>query len=296
MQGSSPRLRGTRISLLGFYPHRGIIPALAGNTSLSTWLRASGGDHPRACGEHQNLSCAHLLGLGSSPRLRGTLTSPWRVSPTIGIIPALAGNTHTAIRKHGRCWDHPRACGEHLPENIGATKPEGSSPRLRGTPRDLAVESSQQGIIPALAGNTPMPGRPGHSWWDHPRACGEHSSSVWMSCRCSGSSPRLRGTHVNGRVTPVIPGIIPALAGNTLRLIRSPMRCWDHPRACGEHGNIMIRTTNGPGSSPRLRGTLHCFGVIVVHIGIIPALAGNTTQPARRRCSTWDHPRACGEH
>ena len=91
-------------------------------------------------------------------------------------------------------------------------------------------------------------------------------------------------------------GIIPALAGNTSQPCLMAFSCRDHPRACGEHLlRRRLRSVFG-GSSPRLRGTPHCFRVDAQTSGIIPALAGNTEAPAARLQCAWDHPRACGEH
>ena len=50
--GSSPRVRGTRDLVAGGGHLRGIIPACAGNTTLSSIAASNGGDHPRVCGEH----------------------------------------------------------------------------------------------------------------------------------------------------------------------------------------------------------------------------------------------------
>ena len=51
-----------------------------------------------------------------------------------------------------------------------------------------------------------------------------------------------------------------------------------------------------PGSSPRLRGTLHVQAEQFRVRGIIPALAGNTARRSTPRPAGRDHPRACGEH
>ena len=111
--GSSPRLRGTHHEPRGRQRGRGIIPALAGNTTRARGPRRCARDHPRACGEHCRRQPAGGDLLGSSPRLRGTL-DPRRpdikhrgIIPRLrgtqysigssqietGIIPALAGNT-----------------------------------------------------------------------------------------------------------------------------------------------------------------------------------------------------------
>ena len=92
-RGSSPRMRGTRIFFVFFLLSVGIIPAHAGNT-VSAWpVFDSIRDHPRACGEHEDmpLHCDELT--GSSPRMRGTLVGGTEDTEHGGIIPAHAGNT-----------------------------------------------------------------------------------------------------------------------------------------------------------------------------------------------------------
>ena len=91
--GSSPRLRGTPVSISLMRPPPGIIPALAGNTppSRTAWSRPW--DHPRACGEHEAVRVIGYGEVGSSPRLRGTHPGSEIEPAHAGIIPALAGNT-----------------------------------------------------------------------------------------------------------------------------------------------------------------------------------------------------------
>ena len=91
---------------------------------------------------------------GSSPRLRGTRVPPRDTRMDRGIIPALAGNTPTGQTGQRHCWDHPRACGEHWNWRTRALDAAGSSPRLRGTRRAEGGRGHEDGIIPALAGNT----------------------------------------------------------------------------------------------------------------------------------------------
>ena len=91
-------------------------------------------------------------------------------------------------------------------------------------------------------------------------------------------------------------GIIPALAGNTCRAARVGFRTRDHPRACGEHRAAGLEAALPPGSSPRLRGTRCRRCRLPRRLGIIPALAGNTSDPFCKTSVRRDHPRACGEH
>ena len=131
---------------------------------------------------------------------------------------------------------------------------------------------------------------------DHPRACGEHLTTVSYWVSVAGSSPRMRGTPCAADGMPLDVGIIPAHAGNTPDQRRTCHVRRDHPRACGEHrehARIIIRRV---GSSPRMRGTLDLMRQTRDAIGIIPAHAGNTALQTRRMWCGGDHPRACGEH
>ena len=92
------------------------------------------------------------------------------------IIPALAGNTSFQFSVQFGRWDHPRACGEHLPSSLSIETCMGSSPRLRGTLGDPYLRPLDDG--------------------DHPRACGEHELTLFDNGVALGSSPRLRGTLV----------------------------------------------------------------------------------------------------
>ena len=73
------------------------------------------------------------VGVGSSPRLRGTRVWDKHSVARPGIIPALAGNTFAAVPQMDEERDHPRACGEHRQRGQVDLLIQGSSPRLRGT-------------------------------------------------------------------------------------------------------------------------------------------------------------------
>ena len=167
--------------------------------------------------------------------MRGTQCDEVTTGAPVRIIPAHAGNTRVVSRSIAASRDHPRACGEHSDVAIISGTLIGSSPRMRGTPDSLNNSLNGVRIIPAHAGNTAR-----FAWeyapnWDHPRACGEHSSNVIFFGVVTGSSPRMRGTHTVMRACLRIGGIIPAHAGNTCRPSNPLTIVWDHPRACGEH-------------------------------------------------------------
>ena len=131
---------------------------------------------------------------------------------------------------------------------------------------------------------------------DHPRVCGEHPSRIFCELSVSGSSPRMRGTHVLFAVDSLDCGIIPAYAGNTMGAIRCRPLPWDHPRVCGEHSTHTLSCGHNRGSSPRMRGTQILTSCYNAAEGIIPAYAGNTSTPSSLSNHSWDHPRVCGEH
>ena len=213
--GSSPRVRGTPVLIDGGVVDTGIIPACAGNTRPISAISRPCRDHPRVCGEHLEGHAAKTTGLGSSPRVRGTLRGLRRVGCHTGIIPACAGNTRVRASALRRVGDHPRVCGEHPDAAICVFAFRGSSPRVRGTPKLSYVIRWLHGIIPACAGNTLV-----FVLWlsrsrDHPRVCGEHVRYPNINSELWGSSPRVRGTHFDFHRRISVAGIIPACAGNT---------------------------------------------------------------------------------
>ena len=91
--GSSPLSRGIQFQALRDDLLGRIIPALAGNTAASSMSRIRCADHPRSRGEYL-VAVADLHPLtGSSPLSRGIPLSRASMPVSVGIIPALAGNT-----------------------------------------------------------------------------------------------------------------------------------------------------------------------------------------------------------
>ena len=127
-------MRGTRIRAERIKDILGIIPAYAGNTPRVRRNVENTGDHPRVCGEHE---CGD--------------ESVWG---NVGIIPAYAGNTVFYVPGMICLGDHPRVCGEHGCADRRSVYFQGSSPRMRGTLRDVLDDGVFYGIIPAYAGNT----------------------------------------------------------------------------------------------------------------------------------------------
>ena len=196
-RGSSPRVRGTLLANLDIVNKHGIIPACAGNTEHEGVRERSSRDHPRVCGEHSRPAFRIVQCGGSSPRVRGTLSTCLPHRAMRGIIPACAGNTDGDKGRSARTRDHPRVCGEHLIAGLVAALVWGSSPRVRGTPPMALRPFCSPGIIPACAGNTMVRRLWRVTLRDHPRVCGEHRLFGAVSWRFQGSSPRVRGTPLS---------------------------------------------------------------------------------------------------
>ena len=89
---------------------------------------------------------------------------------------------------------------------------------------------------------------------------------------------------------------IPARAGNTRDAHHGQAWASVHPRSRGEHWATGNAVTLPIGSSPLARGTPQHVPVLGEKHRFIPARAGNTHSPARRRCGPPVHPRSRGEH
>ena len=173
--GSSPRSRGTFAKCRIRRICGRFIPALAGNMIFAEERATAWLVHPRARGEHSELSICREESSGSSPRSRGTSYSHGKNFLAIRFIPALAGNILQRILGQFRLTVHPRARGEHFPLRLVLPWQCGSSPRSRGTFEEGTTEVKPRRFIPALAGNMLINVGSKRPYPVHPRARGEHT-------------------------------------------------------------------------------------------------------------------------
>ena len=92
-KGSSPLARGAQRQRREGRELRGIIPACAGSTRLSSELAICIRDHPRLRGEHRSRMSVPFCAKGSSPLARGAQEARVPGSQAFWIIPACAGST-----------------------------------------------------------------------------------------------------------------------------------------------------------------------------------------------------------
>ena len=190
--------------------------------------------------------------------------------------------------------DHPRACGANRLSRRSPRNRCGSSPRMRGKRHEHCRRALRRRIIPAHAGQTVRLASPRVRLPDHPRACGANDRTHGAFVHVRGSSPRMRGKPAHVEVGTAGHRIIPAHAGQTIRLEKITRCAMDHPRACGANARACGVRAQGGGSSPRMRGKRAGFQSVAPPARIIPAHAGQTATCPTSTCPTTDHPRACG--
>ncbi len=191
---------------------------------------------------------------------------------------------------------HPRPCGEHESENVLGSRRLGSSPPVRGAPREFIDAEAVAGLIPARAGSTVSVCGSGVGGWAHPRPCGEHRRSTASVAAVRGSSPPVRGAREGEGSDERLAGLIPARAGSTQRRCRRREASWAHPRPCGEHHYVLSFEWLDWGSSPPVRGARWVSTTTAKADGLIPARAGSTPVNISPLWAPRAHPRPCGEH
>ena len=108
-------------------------------------------------------------------------------------------------------------CGEKRPLGFGALFGKGSPPRVRGKAFLRCMGTYSTRITPACAGKSTSIKHSRTESWDHPRVCGEKSSSSGKSTVNSGSPPRVRGKVCRQHHAEVDQRITPACAGKRLK-------------------------------------------------------------------------------
>ena len=232
--------------------------------------------HPRSRGDHVFLINCSSDGMGSSPLARGPPPASETSVFPCGLIPARAGTTVLRSWQAEPLRAHPRSRGDHVPAVRFKLTGPGSSPLARGPPGQGFSLSSPCGLIPARAGTTLPHPKTYNSLWAHPRSRGDHLYCIGDALVYKGSSPLARGPPVRVRPGQAGPGLIPARAGTTAKMVSISSACWAHPRSRGDHGFSSVSRRVMTGSSPLARGPHGREGKRSELPGLIPARAGTT--------------------
>ena len=247
------------------------------------------------CGEKSGFCQRSILHLGSPPRMRGKAIVIQRVDRLGGITPACAGKRTPLLTPRSVTWDHPRVCGEKPESGRWGEQDAGSPPRMRGKAPRFLIAKGLFRITPAYAGKSVKVNEPDCLPRDHPRVCGEKTSSNVPERKNPGSPPRVRGKGYTGSAARPAGRITPACAGKSYSPPQGSKRQGDHPRVCGEKKDNPDEWSEVQGSPPRVRGKGIKRGCHSYQCGITPACAGKRAGACARGASTKDHPRVCGE-
>ncbi len=253
--GSSPRMWGTRFSLLPDRGPGGFIPTHVGNSISAARTGRAGTVHPHACGELRITATRFPAHDGSSPRMWGTPPRRYNraVAPSV----------------------HPHACGELIDIPLIFPAAPGSSPRMWGTPLRGDIYCGLFRFIPTHVGNSCRSAPRGHMPPVHPHACGELHLLRFAVFDLLGSSPRMWGTRpmVVGRSAAL--RFIPTHVGNSRSSCPNDSPSSVHPHACGE----LWSTSNEADQFVRF----------------IPTHVGNSVSALMMLLAVTVHPHACGE-
>ena len=208
--------------------------------------------------------------------MRGKLGQKTPTVIIVGITPAGAGKTQLPECTINPNEDHPRRCGENVITCISGAGISGSPPQVRGKHYWAYFWAFAPGITPAGAGKTRSRSGHGGVWQDHPRGCGENSSSTASTISSRGSPPRMRGKLMQQSTVALDRRITPADAGKTWSSPPSPCARGDHPRGCGENQAFPLFWACPLGSPPRMRGKQSYIPYRFLGHGITPADAGKT--------------------
>ena len=89
---------------------------------------------------------------------------------------------------------------------------------MRGKVFFASVCVDLAGITPAYAGKSLPSLSFAHTYWDHPRVCGEKDFVIIFVYSFSGSPPRMRGKGCRNHPVILVNGITPAYAGKSMSL------------------------------------------------------------------------------
>ena len=232
--------------------------------------------------------------MGLSPRVRGNPVPGPDAGDECGSIPACAGepkSSKTAVPSQGV---YPRVCGGTSFGKRLLAGAQGLSPRVRGNQRARKCRRSQEGSIPACAGE-PTPIRPQtESRRVYPRVCGGTTYDETYNKIRTGLSPRVRGNRKGRCARMARLGSIPACAGEpAIPLPVSPSQRV-YPRVCGGTVRLPRSTRSRRGLSPRVRGNLALAHGSRDRAGSIPACAGEPEVSMPGKKDNRVYPRVCG--
>ena len=148
--------------------------------------------------------------------MRGKAVAVGVILSSPGITPAHAGKSINCVCHCITSKDHPRPCGEKIPNGVGVRIGQGSPPPMRGKVVLRHGRRAPERITPAHAGKSRRARTLRQACKDHPRPCGEKSMPSSAMRAMQGSPPPMRGKASWATTARWAAGITPAHAGKSL--------------------------------------------------------------------------------
>ncbi len=295
VMGRSPRARGSRARCVRSGDRHGSIPACAGEPRSSILPATPGRVDPRVRGGADRSSINMTVGVGRSPRARGSRPRGLRRPMAAGSIPACAGEPERR-RAHRRVPGvDPRVRGgadDVFACNVAVL---GRSPRARGSPRRERSGAPDAGSIPACAGEPDSRRVATESARVDPRVRGGAAHVEARIGSDAGRSPRARGSPAEAYALPWSLGSIPACAGEPASGACTPGCDTVDPRVRGGAVVREVTEREGLGRSPRARGSLEALAQKLVAAGRSPRARGSRTCATPKRPREGSIPACAGE-
>ena len=171
----------------------------------------------------------------------------------------------------------------------------GLSPRVRGNLAEFDPSRNPPGSIPTRAGKpqklliADMPGGV------YPHACGETDRAGPTRPSRRGLSPRVRGNQQQIVDPRLERGSIPTRGGKPLFRHMETIHAGVYPHACGETAMRSGHVFQGPGLSPRVRGTCGKGPADQPGEGLSPRVRGKPCGASASSSLSRVYPHACGE-
>ena len=134
LEGLSPHMRGNRAATVLCNGIPGSIPAHAGEPHTPPLCPLSTQVYPRTCGGTSAAAKSLYSWSGLSPHMRGNQSQDPEHEPTMGSIPAHAGEPRPAPLARIIGGVYPRTCGGTATERVFLRDEYGLSPHMRGNP------------------------------------------------------------------------------------------------------------------------------------------------------------------
>ncbi len=151
---TTPRVRGLQVDAsvqITVYRYN---PACAGTTRMASSSTMCPTIQPRVCGDYGSFVMRPIMIADTTPRVRGLRERLLQIERCHRYNPACAGTTTQQSRRVGHSTIQPRVCGDYMCSVPPVSRPDDTTPRVRGL---RAVDRARAAITrynPACAGTT----------------------------------------------------------------------------------------------------------------------------------------------